>query len=752
MANLIADDDESGRKSVDLFFSPDDDDSELLATARDLDGDGGDGGSSEIPMQDMSAGFQQLPDRTASLEKHNAKLKERVIELKKRQHDMKAASKELLSKNHKLQIQIDELMEPAVEEKTDDFGGKLGNLQDAVAKRKAEAEEAKKRREEARKRRLAEGGGDDSFAFDDKIFDRGGGATLQAIYEQLNEFWIENYPLRLDVKYIEARYGSTLELYFAMLQMMTVSNGLLPLFWITLYAKHLIEGPTSVNDGVDPLTPGFSLNSSFTSSEATHFIVAIYLSISYLVYTATARYLGEDKASHSIQAFEEGENTDPKQLIALRLARNTLNIWEFGVADATEIDNQRSTVVGNLKVILAEDRLQDAVGKRTLEQTYVLWGRRTFGVFLNLVLIGFQWGAIGYLTIQQASLKESLDGTPLSGVKAFVVPGVISGINAALPMATTAITHFEQWDSKALELQIEVTRLYFCRILNAMLLAFAYYQLLEQRSIYQGTEIVAVEKWNSCYEDQTANEFLTLVLSDWVIPKVILFTSTYAFNWMGKYFAGEEEIFTGKFMKQPFALSSEIIQLMYSQILMWILIPYWPPIVFFIGFMHWCSFKFEAWMLLHYFEKPQGVDAKDTGRVISFLYIVTLFIALVTYVFYLSGPVTRVVNCSPFYVPQIGTNTSTVAANLAIAGKSTESIWVKIALNTYFLVGAIVVALTFISKAMNYHKKFVEYFDFKMIGYKRRTQELDVEMKKTKRELTLLKLQVNSSAPSNKDD
>ena len=130
---------------------------------------------------------------------------------------------------------------------------------------------------------------------------------------------------------------------------------LAPIFWIGLYGLHFYHGYTSINTGVDPLQPGPTLTSSFRSTEAEHMLFALYATLFYLFSFAIYRYLAEHKAGHSIQHFEEEEDTDPKAdrahtsmqphlgpthshpsltacppkaLIALRLARNTLNAWE----------------------------------------------------------------------------------------------------------------------------------------------------------------------------------------------------------------------------------------------------------------------------------------------------------------------------------------------------------------------------------------------------------------------------------------
>ena len=67
-------------------------------------------------------------------------------------------------------------------------------------------------------------------------------------------------------------------------------------------------------------------------------------------------------------------------------------------------------------------------------------------------------------------------------------------------------------------------------------------------------------------------------------------------------------------------------------------------------------------------------------------------------------------------------------------------------MNRYFLFGTILVVTMFIIKAQNYHEAFLVYYQTKVDGDSRRIKELDLDLRKMKRENTLLKLQINTAA------
>jgi len=516
---------------------------------------------------------------------------------------------------------------------------------------------------------------------------------------------------------------------------------------------HLAQGYTSsVNGSYSFFMPGFSLLSSYVFDESMHFIVVLYLTMAFLSYRALSRYVKEEEAAHSIEAFEEAENcADPKAMTALRLARTTLNAWEFGSAGRTNIENQQSSITTHLMVILAEDKKQEKISLRTKKQWRDIYIRRAVGITLNILLIVIQWTGIVLLTLFSEKITNLSALSFLGAQAALVVPVAISIINAVLPFFTLKITVFERWDSTATAIQVELVRLYISRVLNAFIVAFQYVQLLTQNSISSGSEVKADDGWNKCYEDQTAYGFLTLVISDWVLQKVIVFVSTHVYSWMGK--CAKKEACCGKFLRQEFALSSECIQIMYSQVLMWILLPYFPMISLLIGVAHWSTFKFMKWMLGRYFEKPQGVDAKDTGRVVSILYLATLTVCLLTHIFFLSGNVDRYNGCSPFFeTDNVLYNASSSQGTFfteqpadTIAAESIGShVIIAILVNRYFLLSIIILMALFMLRAQRYNKAFLKYVDHKALDINRLKQEMETDLKRLGKENKMLKMQLRS--------
>merc|ERR1712070_696621 len=131
-------------------------------------------------------------------------------------------------------------------------------------------------------------------------------------------------------------------------------------------------------------------------------------------------------------------------------------------------------------------------------------------------------------------------------------------------------------------------------------------------------------------------------------------------------------------------------------------------------------------MVANYFEKPKGVDAKDTGRVVSILYLVTLSISLFTYVFFFSGPVQRAEGCSAFFPDSMkasSTNTTTTSNSTVFSTETANSVLVgsigsnnmgwDILQNRYTLVAFIVLVSVLLFKAQRYTDAREDFFDYK---------------------------------------
>ena len=132
---------------------------------------------------------------------------------------------------------------------------------------------------------------------------------------------------------------------------------------------------------------------------------------------------------------------------------------------------------------------------------------------------------------------------------------------------------------------------------------------------------------------------------------------------------------------------------------------------------------------------------------ISLLYVLTLGIAMITTVFFMSGPVYRVKGCSAFYsdANSIAINStvrngtySIVSAN-QVVGELIERDGIVAAVasffqNRYTLIGIILVSTTFIYQNRIYHEAFLDYFQEKTRVSDSKTALQEKELKALRKE------------------
>jgi len=153
------------------------------------------------------------------------------------------------------------------------------------------------------------------------------------------------------------------------------------------------------------------------------------------------------------------------------------------------------------------------------------------------------------------------------------------------------------------------------------------------------------------------------------------------------------------------------------------------------------------------FREAPSVDAKDTGRVVSILYLATLTVCLLTHIFFLSGNVDRYNGCSPFFeTDNVLYNASSSQGTFfteqpadTIAAESIGShVIIAILVNRYFLLSIIILMALFMLRAQRYNKAFLKYVDHKALDINRLKQEMETDLKRLGKENKMLKMQLRS--------
>lgn len=175
-----------------------------------------------------------------------------------------------------------------------------------------------------------------------------------------------------------------------------------------------------------------------------------------------------------------------------------------------------------------------------------------------------------------------------------------------LPAITNALIQFEKYDDLATQFQMETSRLYFGKILNALVLMYT-----EANSYVGGSQLelpglssfwTAAQSGQCAYGINSDTSYATKAsdsTSEWPCPEdklgyVLLKTILLDF-FVGKAVAvavGEAKNAYTRLRKQPasaaksdFQTSTMVIQLLYTQAIAWLAVPYVPLILF------WCVLR-----------------------------------------------------------------------------------------------------------------------------------------------------------------
>ena len=114
-------------------------------------------------------------------------------------------------------------------------------------------------------------------------------------------------------------------------------------------------------------------------------------------------------------------------------------------------------------------------------------------------------------------------------------------------------------------------------MLTLVLVVLLYFSKLDDTVDIQGLEI-ADDRTFVCVQDQLANQVLTQLVIEFVVPKVFL---------LGEYYV-KKLIFALRKKRSPatyFKVEKQAIHLIYFQAISWILIPYFPLAAVIIAIM-----------------------------------------------------------------------------------------------------------------------------------------------------------------------
>jgi len=143
----------------------------------------------------------------------------------------------------------------------------------------------------------------------------------------------------------------------------------------------------------------------------------------------------------------------------------------------------------------------------------------------------------------------------------------------------------------------------------------------------------------SCFGRNTAG-LVQLLTVDFVVSKIIMITLPYVNKLKAR-------ITKKDFKKDEFTVAKKMVNILYMQGLVFAALPYAPLFTVVILIFHFCTFKFEKYMLFKFGTKPKKEwKAQDAGSFFIKFYLITIVaIALTSCYFFLSNN-TLAKNCN----------------------------------------------------------------------------------------------------------
>lgn len=126
---------------------------------------------------------------------------------------------------------------------------------------------------------------------------------------------------------------------------------------------------------------------------------------------------------------------------------------------------------------------------------------------LSLIVLFIGWIGIVALQIYENNIQDYFKNlNPNSSLLAFVgnwAPTVfVTFINYLIPWMLGKITEYEGWDFSATRLKHEIWRTYAAGILNNIIFALVYAELIVQKNLFRSNEALTEFKTNlDCRED-----------------------------------------------------------------------------------------------------------------------------------------------------------------------------------------------------------------------------------------------------------
>jgi hypothetical protein len=409
--------------------------------------------------------------------------------------------------------------------------------------------------------------------------------------------------------------------------------GLIGALFATIHLINILfrSSSTPIIMGDSLLLPGFMLFSSFLPGERFQYSLNIIVCNSALIALALRKIVVEDIFMKRTDLIE-GEHD-------FSLSKNILCGWDHSLTHEYEVTDLHGLLAQAYREKLSELISAGAKKARSNLKILELYTRRVLVSLAYLTIQFASYASIALLTVQSTSIQNGLNNVVfLKQLSAFIVPAAVTTINTITPWIYEKLTQLELWDSGQIQLNMLLFRMYLSNMMNLLILAISYAMLADpfmladnhsQQTFRQKVEQVSSDQF-ACRLNQAASGMFSLVLTEFFLNGLVYALVAYM------------NIFINRFLyatsKKEFNIAQRMVSLLYFVSLMTLTFPFAPLSVIFFPLMLSLRIKWEKYISLRFYSKPQSLWAPHkAGSFFAIFFLISIMIvAIPASVYFLS--------------------------------------------------------------------------------------------------------------------
>lgn len=320
------------------------------------------------------------------------------------------------------------------------------------------------------------------------------------------------------------------------------------------------------------------------------------------------------------------------------LSKDILCGWDNSLTHESEVTDLYGLLAQTYREKLSELISVGVKKSRSNLKILELYSRRACVSFVYLTIQFASYTAIVFLTVQSQTIQNGLKNVAyIKELSGFLVPAAVTAINASTPWIYDQLTKLELWDSGQIQLNVLLFRMYLSNMMNLLILAISYAMLadpflLADNDSYNLRKRVEQTYLKSfkCRMNQAASGMFSLILTEFFLNGIVYLVM------------GSLNIIINRFLfpcpKKEFSIAQRMVSLLYFVSLMTLTFPFAPLSVIFFPIMLSIRIKWEKYISLNFYSKPQSLWAPHkAGSFFSMFFLISLLIvAIPSSIYFLS--------------------------------------------------------------------------------------------------------------------